>query len=103
VTGPGYGRKRFGCTWLLVETSSGPVVLVPAEQAKLSGERLVLPYAAGYVEAAPAVEEDRPLTRDEERRLRLHYGIGSGSPEGGCRVGCGLCMASRRTMRRSGR
>ncbi len=101
VVGRAYARKRFGITWLLLRTDRGRTVLAPYEQMKESGERLVLPYSQTYVEGAPAVEEGGTLPQTEERRLRLHYGIGSGGPDGGCRAGCGLCMVNRRELHRS--
>lgn len=100
VVGRAYARKRFGITWLLVRTAEGRTVLAPAEQMQGSGERLILPYSATYVEAAPALTEGAALAQAEERRLRLHYGIASGGPDGGCRAGCGLCMVNRRELRR---
>lgn len=103
VRGRGYPRKRFGATWLLLQTDGGPTLLVPAEQIQCSGERLVLPYALAYILGGPAVEESRPLSPADERRLRFHYGIESGLAPGGCRVGCGLCMVNRRELRRSGK
>jgi hypothetical protein len=75
-------------------------VLVPADQMSCAGERLVLPYPKTYVESGPAAEEGRPLSGEEERRLRLHYGLGTGSDNTGCSAGCGMCMASRRQARR---
>ena len=104
VVGRGFPRKRFGTTWLLVQTDGGRRMLVPGEQLQHSeGERVVLPYALSYVMAGPAVEEGRPLSPAEERQLRFHYGIVSGAPPSGCRVGCGLCMANKREIRRSGK
>jgi hypothetical protein len=101
VVGRAYARNRFGTTWLLVRTSQGRVVLVPADQMRESGGRLMLPYSQTYVESAPGVEEGLSLSQNDERRLRLHYGIGSGGPAGGCRAGCGLCMVNRRELHRS--
>jgi hypothetical protein len=101
IAGPGYSRKKFGTYWLLVENAAAHRVLVPADQISSRGERLVLPYPRTYVEGAPAVEQDRPLTPAEERRLRLHYGMDSGAPNAGCQAGCGLCQARRRAERRS--
>ena len=101
IAGPGYHRKKFGVFWLLVETVDTGRVLVPADQIVSRGERLVLPYPRTYVEGEPAVEQGRPLTPAEERRLRLHYGMDSSSVNGGCQAGCGLCQARKRAERRS--
>lgn len=100
IVGRAHARKRFGITWLLVQIGDGRSVLAPAEQMRTSGESLVLPYSRAYVEAAPGVEEKASF-HAHDRRLRLHYGIGSGGPDGGCRAGCGLCMANKREIRRS--
>ena len=97
IAGLAYPRKRFGATWLLVDTAGDKKVIVPAGQIQPSPVRLVLPYPRSYVDSGPAVEPGLPLTQAEERRLRLHYGISSGV-SGACR-GCGLCMAKRRAQR----
>jgi hypothetical protein len=99
IAGLGYPRRKFGTAWLLVETVTGPKVLVPADQISSSGGRLTLPYPRTYVEDAPAPEQDQALSRAEERRLCLHYGLDSELPNSGCRRGCGLCMAQRRAER----
>jgi hypothetical protein len=99
VTGPAYARKRFGVTWLLVQVGDGRLVLAPAEQMQSKGGRLVLPYGRAYIEAAPGTDEGETSSREADRRLGHYYGIGSVSVEGGCRVGCGLCLASKRQVR----
>jgi hypothetical protein len=96
VIGLGFPRRKFGSWWILVEAPMGKRLIVPADPISASGERLVLPYAKGYVESGPAVEDNQPLSQADERRLALHYGI-AGT---GCRQGCGLCMAARRAARR---
>jgi len=110
VLGLGYPRPKFGTLWLAVETAgAGPAtaaatggeaggteaaatmaaaaraVLVPAAQVQESGERLTLPYPKTYVAAGPAVEPGGRLSRQEERRLCLHYGFEDELPGGGCR------------------
>lgn len=100
IAGLGYPRAKFGTTWLVVETAAGRRVLVPAGQISAREGRLTLPYARTYVEEAPAAAEEQPLSRAEERRLCLHYGLESMLPNSGCRQGCGLCMAERRAKRR---
>jgi hypothetical protein len=103
VAGRAHARKRFGVTWLRVRIDDGRLVLAPAEQMQSKGERLVLPYGRAYVEAAPGVSEGEASSREADRRLGHYYGIGSGGVEGGCRVGCGLCMANKRQLRRAAR
>jgi hypothetical protein len=103
IVGPGYSRKRFGTHWLLVETDSARRVLVPVQGISLAKDRLTLPYARTYVEAGPAVEPERPLSRADERRLCLHYGLESALPNSTCRKGCGLCWAQRHQEHRAGR
>jgi hypothetical protein len=100
IAGPGYARRRFGTGWLLVEMDPARLVMVPADQIVVRGERLVLPYPRTYVECAPTVERDSSPTPADERRLRLHYGIEGGAPNAGCQAGCGLCMARKRAERR---
>jgi acetyl esterase/lipase len=102
IIGLGYARRKFGTTWLLVDAGGAQAVLVPADQMSCAGDRLVLPYPKAYVERAPGVEQGRPLSPEEERRLRLHYGLDSGSLNTGCSAGCGMCMANRRDRRRRG-
>lgn len=99
IAGLGYPRRKFGTAWLLVSTTAAKRVLVPADQISASDGSLTLPYPKTYVEDAPALEQDRPLSRAEERRLCLHYGLESQLPNSGCRQGCGLCMAKRRAER----
>jgi hypothetical protein len=94
----GYARRRFGSAWLLVETTSGSRVLVPADQIRSSGDRLTLPYPKTYVETAPGLEHDEELVRAAERRLRLHWGMDLMVPGTAC-YGCGLCRANRRYLR----
>jgi hypothetical protein len=95
IAGLGYPRRKFGTTWLLVDTSVRKV-LVPADQIELLGDRLMLPYPKTYVDNSPAVDKEQPFSRAEERRLCLHYGLDSLLPNSGCRQGCGLCQAARR-------
>lgn len=99
IAGPGFPRRKFGATWLLLETGSVRAVLAPADQMSCPGDRLVLPYPKAYVESAPGPEPGPPLSQAEERRLRLHYGLDSGSLNTGCSAGCGMCMANRRRAR----
>jgi hypothetical protein len=99
VVGLAFSRRRYGATWLRVETILGKNVLVPAERIDTSRDRLVLPYPKSYVEGGPVNEQDEPLSRDEGRRLCLHYGFDSAMPNSACRQGCGLCMAKRRAER----
>ena len=100
IVGLGYARRKFGATWLLVDTGGPRAVLVPADQMSCTGDRLVLPYPKTYVEGGLAAEPGQPLSADEERRLRLYYGIGAGSLDPGCYVGCGMCMIGRRDKHR---
>jgi hypothetical protein len=99
ITGLGYPRRKFGMAWLLVETVTGSTVLVPGDEIRSSHERLALPYPKTYLEDAPTMEQSQPLSRAEERRLCLHYGLDSHLPNSACRQGCGLCMAERRAKR----
>jgi hypothetical protein len=100
MTGLGFARRKFGSWWLSVESTSGNILLVPAEPIRQTGERLTLPYVKGYVESGPAVEDGQPLSKADERRLAVLYGFGHRAPTGECVQGCGLCMATRRADRR---
>lgn len=100
IAGPGFPRRKFGTTWLLLDTGGVHVVLVPADQMSCTGDRLVLPYPKAYVESAPGPKPGQLLSQDEERRLRLHYGLDSGALNTGCSAGCGMCMVNRRLQRR---
>jgi hypothetical protein len=100
IVGFGHPRRKFGATWLLLDIGATLPVLVPAEQMSCKGDWLMLPYPKAYVEGAPAAEPGRPFSQEEERRLRLHYGLGAGSPNTGCSAGCGMCMANRREQPR---
>jgi len=99
IAGLGFPRRRFGTGWLLVETAAARTVLVPADQILSSDDRLTVRYPKTYVEDAPTLDQDQPLSRAEERRLCLYYGLDSELPNSGCRGGCGLCMAKRRAER----
>jgi hypothetical protein len=102
ISGLGYQGDKFGTGWLLVETAAAArQVFVPVDQIRSSGDRLVLPYPLGYVESAPAIDDGRPLSQAEERRLCLHYGIDYLLPGTECLQGCGLCRARRRAERRA--
>ena len=92
IAGLAYPRKKFGVTWLLVQTAAG-TILAPGEQILRSPERLVLPYPKTYVDGGPVMEPDRPLSRSEEHRLCMHYGLDTAVPNRSCRQGCGLCQA----------
>jgi hypothetical protein len=98
IAGLGYARRRFGAAWLRVRLSAGNEILAPADQVECSNDRLSLPYPRGYVESAPALEQDDELARAAERRLRLHYGMDFMVPGTAC-YGCGLCRANRRYQR----
>jgi len=98
IVGLGYPRRKFGSAWLLVQTQPGKRVLAPADQMSSSDGRLVLPYPKTYVEDAPGPEEGQTLSKAEERRLCLYYGLDSALPNSGCRRGCGLCQAMRRAQ-----
>ncbi len=98
IAGAGYERRKFGTSWIVVEMEGPRRMLLPGDDIRESGDRLVFPYPRGYVETGPALEGDAPLDRDGERRLRLHYGIG-GENGGQCK-GCGLCIGTRRVQRR---
>jgi hypothetical protein len=100
IIGLGYPRPKFGTAWLLVETPAAVALLVPAKQISDRDGRLVLPYPKTYLEDGPAAVGGRPLSREDERRLCLHYGLESALPNSGCRQGCGFCMAERRAKRR---
>jgi hypothetical protein len=99
ITGLGFSRRKFGSWWLSVESVSGKSLIVPVEPITSSGERIVLPYVKGYVESGPALEQGRPFTKEDERRLALHYGFSHRTPGSECLRGCGLCMAGRRAER----
>jgi hypothetical protein len=109
IAGLGYPRRKFGAWWLLVETGGGEELsaeklgaaklFVPADQISSAHDRLVLPYSKTYVESGPSVEQDQLLSKTDERRLALHYGLDSGLSGSQCRQGCGLCMAKRRAER----
>jgi hypothetical protein len=96
VAGLGYPRRKFGTAWLLLETAALKKVLVPVEQINSLGGRLVLPYPRTFIESGPALEVGGSLSKAEERRLCLHYGLDSALPDSGCRQGCGLCQAKTR-------
>ncbi len=99
IAGLGFPRRKFATWWLLVDGAAGKQLLVPAEPIRLSHGRLVLPYTKGYVDFAPAPDQDQPLAKEDERRLGLHYGFCGRMPGNECRVGCGMCMANKRLSR----
>jgi hypothetical protein len=95
IAGPGFPRRKFGTRWLLVETAGAAKLLVPLVGIRSSGDRLVLPYPKSYVESGPTMEQDRPLSQPELRRLGLHYGFDDQIAGATCCQGCGLCHARR--------
>ena len=99
IAGLGFPRRKYATWWLLVGDTGGKDLLIPAEPIRSSHDRLVLPYTKGYVEFAPAFEQDRPLSKADERRLGLHYGFCGRMPGNECRNGCGLCIAHKRVER----
>jgi hypothetical protein len=103
IEGPGFARRRFGATWLIVRLPDGRAVLAPADHMTCPGERLVLPYPKGYVETAPPFDPEVKSTPESDRRLRLHWGMGLGSVGSDCAVGCGMCQLSQREKHRRGR
>jgi hypothetical protein len=96
IAGLGYPRRKFGTAWLLVETGAMKKVLVPVDQIDSLRGRLVLPYPKTFIESGPALEVGGSLSKAEERRLCLHYGLDSALPDSGCRQGCGLCQVRNR-------
>ncbi len=99
ITGLAFTRRKFGTTWLLVETAGVDKIPVPLIEIRTSGDRLVLPYPKSYVETGPTVVQDRPLSQAELRRLGLHYGFDDELPGATCCQSCGLCRAGRRAER----
>ena len=57
------------------------------------------PTPKGTWSSPPAFEQDRPLSKADERRLGLHYGFCGRMPGNECRNGCGLCIAHKRVER----
>lgn len=99
ITGLGFPRRKFGTTWLLVETVGAHKIPVPLIGIRSSGDRLVLPYPKSYVESGPTVAEDSPFSQAELRRLALYYGFDNQLPGATCCQDCGLCRAGRRAAR----
>ncbi len=99
ITGLGFPRRKFGTTWLLVETADAVWIPVPLIGIRSTDDRLVLPYPKSYIESGPTVVEDSPLSQEELRRLGLHYGFDNQIPGATCCQGCGLCRAGRRAER----
>lgn len=99
IAGLGFPRRKFASWWLLVDDAAGKHLLVPAEPIRATNNRLVFPYTKGYVDFAPSFDLDHPLSKEDERRLGLHYGFCGRMPGNDCRVGCGLCMANKRLSR----
>jgi hypothetical protein len=99
ITGPSFPRRKFGTMWLLAETAEAAKIPVPLIGIRSSGDRLVLPYPKSYIEGGPTIEQDRPFSSAEFRRLGLHYGFDDELPGATCCQGCGLCRARRRAER----
>jgi hypothetical protein len=99
ITGLAFPRRKFGTTWLLVETAGAGKIPVPLIEIRSSGDRLVLPYPKSYVESGPTLAQDGPLSQADLRRLGLHYGFDDQLPGATCCQGCGLCRARRRAER----
>jgi stress response protein YsnF len=64
-------------SWVAVTTGlfGTRTSMVPVQRASLAEGRLVLPVTRDAVRAAPEVGDGEHLTRDDEGRLRRHYGL----------------------------
>jgi hypothetical protein len=67
---PGTGLPR----WLLVDRGGADrTTLIPFEYAAAGASGVWIPYEAGVVARAPAVQAKAPLTRQVEAALHAHY------------------------------
>ena len=95
ITGLAFPRKKFGTSWLLVDATGAGNLPVPTIAIRATGDRLVLPYPKSYIESGPALAEDAPFTKEQLRRLGLHYGFGEGLGGASCCRTCGLCRSGK--------
>lgn len=80
-----YDSDRAGeLTWVSVEPD-GPghrSRFVPLQGARLDGPDLRLAYAGDLIDGSPEVPDDEVIDSTEEGRLRVHYGLQTGSGGG---------------------
>ena len=64
-------------SWLVVDPSAADAkkLLVPANDVRVSGERLSVPYAKERVARAPLVEAAEAPTEHEQTTLCRYYGL----------------------------
>lgn len=79
-------------------------VLLPLSEARDEGADLRVPFDKAHVEAAPSVEGDAELSKDEEARLYRHYGVDYSDEPSGSRLPAGRHRAwGRRRLRERAR
>jgi len=99
IAGLAFPRRRFGTTWLLIDTGGDEKLPVPLIEIRSLGDRLVLPYPASYIRTAPMLVGGKRLSKAELRRLGLHYGFEAEGPGASCCQGCGLCKILKQPTR----
>ncbi|MFI6070372.1 DUF2382 domain-containing protein [Actinoplanes sp. NPDC051343] len=65
--------------WVTVKTGlfGTKETFVPLDNARLSGERVEVPYSKDQVKGAPRIDEDGELSSADENELYRHYGLTS--------------------------
>jgi len=63
--------------WVTVKTGlfGTKETFVPLDNARLSGERVEVPYSKDQVKGAPRIDEDGELSSADEKELYRHYGL----------------------------
>jgi uncharacterized protein (TIGR02271 family) len=63
--------------WALIQTGlfGGKSSFMPLRDARSDGEQIVAPYSKDQVKAAPQMDADGSLSRQDEAKLYSHYGI----------------------------
>jgi uncharacterized protein (TIGR02271 family) len=69
--------------WVTVKTGlfGTKESFVPLEHAKLSGDRIEVPYTKDQIQNAPRIDEDGDLSPDRESELYRHYDFTSGTDQ----------------------
>jgi hypothetical protein len=61
--------------WILVRVSgAGPLTLVPAQYSIATATHVWVPITKDLIVRAPALDDARALSRDDELELCFHYG-----------------------------
>ncbi len=84
-----HGASTDDAAWLIVDSGQGAKkLLVPANDVRLAGERLSVPYSRDRVAGAPTVGGGPALSDTEQASLCRYYGLVHPGVAGETAEGC---------------